>query len=753
MTSSEAAPAGGPIGRRMRRLEDARLVTGGGRYAGDVRLPGLAHLAVLRSPLPHARIRSLELDVARSLPGVLAAWGAADLPEVAAGMPDQVPGIEARPRAVLAAGEVRYAGEAIAVVVAETAYAAADAVEAVAVDLEPLPAVAGVLEAAGDGAPLVHADVAGNLAGTIVRLKGDPAAAFGPGAVVERGRFSMARIAAAAMEPRTGTAEWRDGVLTLWASTAGHYRIRDAVASVLALDPAQVRVLAADVGGSFGSKVVAYPEDVLVAAAARRLGRPVRYTLSRSDDLASTNQAHGVVLDLELAAQADGRLRGLRGTVSFPVGAYAAGGVPERPLQHLLGAYRLPAVRLELRAYFTNTAPTAAVRGGGRPVGNYGIERIVERLARRLDLDPLELRRRNLVQPEEMPYDTGMDFGSSRIVYDSGDFPRLLESAAAALGYEELRQRQEAGAPFGVGLTVFTESTGLGGAEAARARVEPTGRAVFFAASAPGGQGHETTLAQVGAERLGWPVEQVEVVAGDSWAVPGRAPTGGSRTAVEAGNAVGLAAAAARRALRDRAAAMLEADPADIEVSPDGGWVRGSPARRIAIAELVGEDGLQADEVFEAGASTFASGAVGVVVTVDPETLAPAVVRCVFAHDSGREINPMVVEGQVHGGYAHGLGYALFEEAAYDADSNPVASSFLDYAIVTAAEVSVEPEVIALPTATSHNPQGFKGVGESGAVPIPGAVAAAVEDALRRLGRGGAVDAVPITPCRLFDLR
>jgi carbon-monoxide dehydrogenase large subunit len=628
-------------------------------------------------------------------------------------------------------------------VVAESAAAAADAVESIAVDLDPLPAVAGVLQAAVDP---------GNLAGTIVRVKGDPDAAFGLGAVVARGRFSMARIAAAALEPRTGTAAWRDGVLTLWASTAGHFRVRDAVATALGLAPERVRVLAGDVGGSFGAKVVAYQEDVLAAAAARALGRPVRYTLSRSEDLASTNQAHGIVLDLELAADPDGRLRGLRASVSFPVGAYAAGGVPERPLQHLLGAYRLPAVRLELRAYFTNTAPTGAVRGGGRPVGNYGIERIVDRLARELDIDPVDLRRRNLVRPDEMPYDTGVEFAGAPIVYDGGDFPALLERAAAALGYDELRRRQRAGERLGVGLTVFTESTGLGGPEPARARIEPAGRAIFFAGSAPGGQGHRTTLAQVGAERLGWPIEQVDVVAGDSWAVDGRAPTGGSRTAVEAGNAVGLAASAARRALRERAGALLEADAADIEVSPDGGWVRGTPARRIALADLVGEDGLEVKEVFEAGSSTFASGAVGVVVTLDPETLAPSVARCVFAHDSGREINPMVVEGQVHGGYAHGLGYALYEEAAYDAGANPLASTFLDYAIVTAAEVAAAPEVLALPTRTAHNPEGFKGTGESGAVPMPGAIAAAVEDALRCLGRTGGVDAVPVTPSRLFEL-
>ena len=452
MTSTGAERSASYIGQPMRRREDGRLVTGRGCYSGDVQLPGLTHMAVLRSPLAHARLRSLDPAAARSLPGVLAAWGAADLPEVAAFMPDRVPGVVAKPRQVLAAGEVRYGGEPIAVVVAESACAAADALEAIAVDLDPLPAVTDVRDAAARQAPLVHADVPGNVAGAIVRVKGDAEAAFGPGAVVERASFSMARIAAAAMEPRTGIAAWEDGGLTIWASTAAHFRVRDAVAGALALEPERVRVLVPDVGGSFGSKVAPYPEDVLAAAAARRLGRPVRYTLSRSDDLASTNQAHGVALDLELAADGAGRLRGLRGTIWFPLGAYAAGGVPERPLQHLLGAYRLPAVSLELRACFTNTAPTAAVRGGGRPVGNFGIERMIDRLARRLGADPLDLRRRNLVHPSEMPYDIGVDFGSSRIVYDGGDFPRLLDSAASALSYDELRRRQDAGERIGVGV-------------------------------------------------------------------------------------------------------------------------------------------------------------------------------------------------------------------------------------------------------------------------------------------------------------
>jgi carbon-monoxide dehydrogenase large subunit len=750
----------GCIGRPLRRREDERLITGRGCYAGDVPLAGLAHLSVLRSPLPHARIRSVDLAAARSLPGVLGAWAAADLAEVAGPMPDRVAGVVRKQRPVLAEGEVRYVGEPIAVVVAETAYAAADAAQAIVVDLDPLPAVGGVEEAAREGAPAVHDDVAGNLAGTIVREKDDVEAAF-RGAVVERGRFTVGRIAGAAIEPRTVTAAWEGGGaargrrppgdrLTVWTSTSGHFRVRDALAAVLGLDKGAVRVLAPDVGGSFGSKGTAYPEEVLVAIASRRLGRPVRYSGSRSEDLASTNQAHGVVLDLELAADPDGRLRGLRGTVLHPLGAYATGGVPERPLQHLLSAYRLPAVRLELRAYFTNTAPTAAIRGGGRPVGNFGIERMMDRLARRLGLDPLELRRRNLVRPDEMPYDTGLPFAGSPIVYDGGDFPALLEAAASALGYQELRRRQGDGEPLGVGLTLFVESTGLGNPEPARVRIEPDGRARVFAGSAPGGQSHLTTLAQVGADRLGWPVEQVEAIAGDSTAVPGSGPTGGSRTAVELGNAVARAAASARRALRERAAELMEADPADVEVFPEAARVRGAPARSLALAEVVG-DGLEVSEVFEGGGSTFASGAVGVVVEVDPETFSPTIRRCVFAHDSGREINPMVVEGQVHGGYAHGLGYALYEEAVYEPGGAFLSTTFLDYAVPTAPEVAAVPEVLALPTSTAHNPEGFKGAGESGAVGTPGAVANAIEDALRRWRPEATVDDLPITPNRLFQ--
>jgi carbon-monoxide dehydrogenase large subunit len=751
VTGVVSGPGAGYIGRRLPRREDGRLVTGHGTFAGDLAPERLAHLAVLRSPIARGRIRFLELDAVRALPGVLAAWGASDLSDCAANLPDAVAGVVSKPRPLLAGAEVRHVGDPIAVVVAETPYLAADAVQAIPVDLDPLPGSGGVCEAAAPGAPLVHSDVPANLGGRIVRQTGDVDAAFGAGVVVERGRFFMGRVAGAALEPRTATATWEGDRLTLWTSTSGHFRVRDALVSVLGLDRSAVRVLVPDVGGSFGAKGTAYPEEVLVGLAARRLGRPVRYTGSRSEDMASTNQAHGIVLDLQLATDSDGRLRGLRGTLLYPLGAYAVGGVPERPLQHLLSAYRLPAVRLELRAYFTNTAPTGAIRGGGRPVGNFGIERMMDRLARRLGIDPLELRRRNLVGVHEMPYDTGLEFGTVRTIYDSGDFPRLLEAAANGVGYPDLRRRQRDGEPIGVAVSLFTESTGLGSAEAARARIEPGGRAVFFAGSAPGGQGHLTTLAQVGAERLSWPLQRVEVVAGDSSAVAGRLPTGGSRTAVEAGNAVARAAAAARTALRERAGELLEADAADVEIAPEGAWVQGTPARRLALRELVG-DGLEVAEVFEGRTSTFASGAVAVVAEVDPETCAPAVRRCVFAHDSGREINPMVVEGQVHGGYAHGVGYALYEEAAYEDGGNFLTSTFLDYPLVTAPELSAEPEVLTLATLTAHNPEGFKGTGESGAVPTPGAVANAVEDALHQLGHRVSVDDLPITPDRLFEL-
>jgi carbon-monoxide dehydrogenase large subunit len=744
------------IGRPLRRREDPALLTGRGRYAGDLCPSGLAHLAVVRSPVPHGVLRGIDAAAARALPGVLAVLTAADLPEL-----DDPPlelragGPGHRSRPILARDRVRYVGEPVAVVLAEDPYLAADAADAVALDVEALPGAGDVLSAIAPGAPLLHDGVDGNVAGVTGRAFGDATLAFAGAEVVVAARLRLRRVAGAYLEPRTVTAEWDAGAerLTVWSSTQSVYGVRDRVAALLGLDPDRVRVLAEDVGGAFGAKGMPYAEDVLVPLAARRLGRPVRWVGGRSDDTATTAHSHGGVLDLELAASETGELRGLRVRLLHDIGAHAGPGAEQgdNVLSHVVCAYRLPALDAEVRQVYTNAVPSGFIRGGGREVGNFAIERMLDLLARRLGVDPVEVRRRNLVPPEAMPHDTRYPRGDGTVVYDGGDYPRLLETALRAIGHGEVRRRQAGGARLGLGVACCVESTGIGVPEQARVRLEPDGRATAFVGSTPQGQGHRTSLAQVVAERLGWPLERVEVVAGDTTAVPRSWNSAASRTAYEVGSAAALAATAARRRLLDLAAEGLEADPADVEVGPDGAFVRGAPARTLALGELFGADGVDVTETFHSR-RTHASGCHAALVEVDPETGEVRVLRYVIAHDSGRSINPLLVDGQLHGGYAHGLGYALLEEAAYDADGTFRSASFLDYAIPGAPEVAVAPELHEVHSEAHGNPEGFKGVGESGTIPVPAAIASAVDDALRLHGADAFAAELPLTPERVLAL-
>ena len=741
----------------MRRREDPHLVTGRGRYAGDVRLPGLVHLVVVRSPEPHAAIRSVDLDAARALPGVLAAWTAADLPMGARAIPDWVPrGLTARPRPVLAADEVNYVGDAFAVVVAETPYQAADAAEAVYADLDPLPAV-GTLEAAlAAGAPAVHAGAEGNLLGGYERAYGDVEAAFAAAPVVVRERLRIARIAGAAMEPRAVTAEPVGGGLRVWTSTQHTFGVRDRLSELLELAKESIEVLAEDVGGGFGPKAQVYPEEVLTAWAALALGRPVKWVATRSEDTATTVHAHGTLFDIELAAGPDGTLRGLRGRVWHDVGAYPGSG-PNQPglmIAHMLSAYRLPALRVEATLVHTNTASTGFVRGGGRPAGNFVIERMLDRLARRVGLDPLLVRRRNLVQPDQMPYDTGFPAGRQTVVYDSGDYPALLAAAAEAAGYDAVREGEPASEPGrlrGAGLACCVESSGFG-SDQARVRVEKDGTATAFLGSTPQGQGHLTAAAQVAADRLGWPLDRVRAIAGDTRAVPWGEMTAGSRTAVQVGNAVSLAAQSARRWLLEHGAEKLEADVADLDLEEGVIRVKGSPGSSLDATEVLPEEGLEVTETFQpASPNAYSSGCHAAVVDVDPVTGSIDIVRYAIAHDTGRAINPLLVSGQIQGGYAHGLGYALFEELVYQPEGGFQTASFLDYTLASAPELAVEPAQLSMETRTGANPEGFKGAGESGTIPVLAAIANAVEDALRRANPEAVVTELPITPQRVLD--
>ena len=746
------------IGRRTRRIEDERLITGAGRYAGDIKLDGLLHAAFCRSTLPHARIRAIDRSAAVAMPGVIAVWTADDLPEVVAGLGETSPvGVEHRGRPILNRDEVNYVGEAYALVVAETSYQAQDAAEQVSPELDPLPGVGDVMTAIADGAPMVHADMRSNIARSASATFGDINTAFAPDSVTAKIRLTTARVAGAAMEPRsvTATPDAETGGIKMWTSTQNVFAVKRAVASTLGVDEAKVRVLAEDVGGGFGAKGSVFPEEVLVALAAWRLKKPVRWVASRSEDGATTAHGHGSVIELEVASDKDGKLRGLRGRLIHDLGAYSGSGTgqPDIIIAHMISAYVLPAMDVEHQLVYTNAVPTGFIRGGGRPLGNYAMERVMDRLARVLGIEPADLRRRNMIQPEQIPYTTGFPAGRSGYVYDSGDYPRLLELALGKLGPDPAGHARSDGRLVGVGVACCVESTGFGRGEPAKIHLSKDGVAHVYVGSTPGGQGHETMVAVVTADRLGWPFDRIRVTAGDTQHVPFALLTAGSRSAVQVGNAAAQAATAMRKLVLERAGEVLEADVADLLMDEGVIGVRGAPARRVPATDVLPDEGLEAFESFNPKRPlAFSSGCHAAVVAVDPETGQVEVLKYVIAHDTGKAINPLTLVGQLHGGFAHGLGYALYEAATYDADGSLRTASFLDYTIVSAGEVSVTPQLASFDTATDANPEGFKGAGESGTIPVPAAISNAVEDALRKRNPNAVIDRLPITSDRIVEL-
>jgi carbon-monoxide dehydrogenase large subunit len=763
------------FGEPVKRREDPRLLTGQGRYVDDIDLPGMLHAAFLRSPYAHARIRGIDVSKARELDGVVAVYTYDDIGPVKQRMPLLIPHpalTHPATRYALARDEVNHVGECVAMVVATSRYVAEDALELIAVDYEELPPVVDIEAAVAPGAPLVHEELGTNVAAHYVGVVGDPERAFRDAAHVFRERLVIERSAGMPIETRAVLAQWdeREERLLVWDSTQAPIVIRNALAALFSLPPTQVRVIAPDVGGGFGCKIMVYPEEVLVPFAALTLKRPVKWVEDRREHFIGTNQERLQIHEAEIAVDADGRILGIRDRFLHDAGAYTPYGiiVPQITACQLPGPYKVPNYHVEFRAVFTNTVPVSPYRGAGRPHACFVMERLLDRVADELGIDRAEVRRRNFIQPHEFPYDVGLIFQDGAPTrYDSGNYPAMLDKLLAMLDYERL-QREELprlradGRYVGVGIACYVEGTGIGPYEGAHVRVEPTGQ-VYVATGVPQqGQAHRTILAQVVAEALQVPLEMVQVVEGDTAAFEFGSGVYASRSAVVAGSAVALAAQRVREQGLQLAAEELEVDPHDLVVEDGRVFVRGAPERGFTwgqLAQLANplryayagdlavrprpwtgpalppgrQPALEAVEYYSPPHATWASGAVGVVLEVDPETGMLQFRRLCVVHDCGKMINPLVVEGQIHGGIAQGIGGAFYERLAYDERGQLVNASFMDFLLPTAMEIPPI-EVEHLETPSPLNPLGVKGVGEAGAIPMPAVVAAALDDALRPFG-------------------
>ena len=760
------------LGASPRRKEDRRLLTGAGRFVEDVERPGTAHLGIVRSVHAHARLRALDLGGVRSRPGVLAAWGAADLPQVARTIAAAWGGThKGRPFAVpiLAGDRVRYVGEGIAVVVADTAEALADALEAVRVEYEPLPALPSV-EAATVSPTRVHDSWPDNTTLPVSATVGDAEAAFARAEIVVGGRFRHPRLAAAPIESR-GAIAWREaetGALVVWASIQNPYRLRDAIAGALGLPAESVRIMVPDVGGGFGPKGDVYPDEILVAAAALRLGRPVRWSESRREDFMTLGHDREQVHDARIGLTGEGRIVALETVFLADVGAYPAqgDGLTLNTVNHLPGPYRVPAYRGTGHSVVTTKTLNAAYRAAGRPEAVFVMERLMDLAARRLGLDPAELRRRNLVRPEEMPYRPGLAYKDGvPVTYDPGDFPTAFERALTLLDYEGWRRRQKAqGAGprrLGVGVACYAQGTGLGPYEGATVRVDPSGKVYVLIGVAAQGQGHATTLAQVAAAELGAAWDDVVVVGGDTERFPIGMGTGGSRVMVNSGPAVAGAAREVRAKAARVAAELLECAVEDVRIEASRAFVAGMPDRALPLGRLAHaavksralrgtpDPTLNACTYFYPDTVTWAFGVQAAVVEVDVDTGVSRLLAYAIVHDPGRAINPAIVEGQLQGGAVQGIAAGLLEEIVYDADGQLLTGSLMDYALPRADVLPPLPVTLD-EHRSAINPLGVKGVGESGAIGGAAAIANAIEDAVADLGV--AIHEVPVTPARLWTL-
>jgi carbon-monoxide dehydrogenase large subunit len=770
------------IGARIKRTEDLRLLTGGGAYTDD-RTPAHAlHVAFRRSDQSHARIAAIDCSAARAAPGIVAVFIAEDLsdqvkPIVAT---SRMPNYYATPILPLARGKVRYVGEPVVGIIAASRYQAEDASELIAIEYEPLPFVTDPQDAVRPGAPLLHDDAGTNVLVAREFKRGDVDEAFAAATVCVGGHFRMHRKTALAMEPRACVAEYDASCekLTLQSATQVPGIVRDALAIALGIPGERIRVMAPDVGGGFGAKGSLYPEEIFVCAVARLLARPVKWTSDRLEDLTANSQGFDEIIDAELALDQEGIVAGLRADVIGDVGAYSiypwtAALEPVQVVSFLPGPYRVPHYCGRVQAVATSKAPTGPYRGVGRPISTFVMERLMDMAAAKIGIDAKEIRRRNLVPTAELPYKV-----ASGIVWDKSGFHECLDAACDAIGYDRLRAEQKqaraAGRWVGIGMACYAELTGIGsrisvapgmplntGTETAIVRIDETGGVTASFGIASHGQGLETTLAQIVAEHVGARFDDIRVMQGDSSLVLGSTGTYASRSLVLAGGAGTLAAQAVREKLLNAASHLLEASAADL-VAEDGkvtvaGTDRSITFRDVARAVYSGASQLPPDAHDELAATrsydpifgTTTSATHIAAVEIDPETCEIRVDRFAVAEDCGRIVNPLIVDGQVHGGVAQGIGAALYEEIIYDEHGQISTASLVDYLVPSACEIPMM-DVVHLESASPTTLGGFRGMGEGGTIGAPAAIANAVADALTPLGIE--INELPVTPERLFRL-
>ena len=768
------------FGQPIKRNEDPRLLTGRALFTDDVQLDGMLHAAFLRSDLAHALIHSIDVEGASRRPGVAAVYTAGDLGEFWQPGPLLVPPppveqleFHQRTQVPLAKEKVRHAGEAVAMVIAESRYLAEDALDDIFVDYEPLDAVTGLEAALSEGSPLVHEDLGHNIGARVTQTKGNWTQAEAEADLVIRRRFHYDRGTAAALENRGIVASWdeKGQRLTVWDTTQAPIAIRNGLAAMLGLSEHQVRVIAPFIGGGFGPKIMMfYPEEVLLAWATLLLGRPVKWIEDREENFYATTQERGQVHDAAIALKGDGTILGIKDSFIHDAGAYAPYGltVPLSSQCTLLGPYVVPSYHSEFSSVFTNKPIVTPYRGAGRQHGVFVMERLMDAAAKELNIELVEIRRRNLIPPDSFPYNNEIIFQDfTPLVYDSGNYEPALDRALQLIGYqefirEEQPQREANGERVGIAVVNYIEGTGIGPYEGARVTVEASGKVSVATGVGTQGQGHYTSFAQVVAEQIGVAVSDVHIVTGDTDLFYWGAGTFASRGAVVAGNAMHAAAVKVRGKILKLAGDKLEAAEEDLELIAGRVQVKGVPETSISLGQLAAEanpmrgavqpgtePGLEATEYFGPERGATASGVHAMILRVDPETFTLEIEKYVVVHDCGTVINPLILEGQIQGGVAQGIGNAFYEQLHFDENGALRNASLMDYLLPTATDV---PNIVSdhVETPSPLNPLGVKGAGEAGAIPVGALFAQALDNAYRDIGFE--VREIPLSPNRLFEL-